>query len=97
MPVVSLGSGLWIWAHPEKSLLEPIFEVYHMPRIVRLSAFAVLSLALLPLGLSGCGQQPADGAHIQVDEVERKQAIDKMRAFMDTRKMPVPKVGRGLR
>jgi hypothetical protein len=68
-----------------------------MPRIVRLSAFAVWSLALFPLGLSGCGQQPADGAHVQIDEVERKQATDKMRAFMETRKMPMPKAGRGLR
>ena len=59
-----------------------------MPRIVRLSALAVWSMALLPLGLSGCDQRPADGSHIQINEDERKQAIDKMRDSMDTRKMP---------
>jgi hypothetical protein len=59
-----------------------------MPRIVRLSALAVWSMALLPLGLSGCDQRPADGTHIQVNEVERQQATDKMRASMRTAKMP---------
>jgi hypothetical protein len=59
-----------------------------MPRIVRLSALAVWSMALLPLGLSGCDQRPADGTHVQVNEVERKQAIDKMRGVMETRKTP---------
>ena len=68
-----------------------------MPRIVSLSTLAVWSMALVPLGLSGCGQQPADGSHVQVDEVERKQATDKMRAFMDTRKMPMPKAGQAVR
>jgi hypothetical protein len=43
-------------------------------------------MALLSLGLAGCGQRPADGSQIQVNEVERKQAIDKMRAVMETRK-----------
>jgi hypothetical protein len=65
-----------------------------MPRIVRLSALAVWSMALLPLGLSGCDQRPADGTQIQIDEVERKQATDKMRDAMKTRRMP--KAGRGL-
>jgi hypothetical protein len=59
-----------------------------MPRIFRLSALAVWSMALLPLGLSGCDQRPADGTHIQVNEDERKQAMEKMRSVMDTRKMP---------
>jgi hypothetical protein len=59
-----------------------------MLRIVRFSTLAVWSMALFPLGLSGCGQQPAGGTQIQVNEVERKQAIDKMRAVMETRKMP---------
>jgi hypothetical protein len=59
-----------------------------MPRIVRLPALAVCSMALLPLGLSGCDQRPADGTQIQINEVERKQAIDKMRDSMRTRKMP---------
>jgi hypothetical protein len=68
-----------------------------MPRIVRLSAFAVWSMSLIPFGLTGCGQQPADGAHVQIDEVERKQATDKMRAFMETRKMPMPKATQRLR
>jgi hypothetical protein len=68
-----------------------------MPRIVRLPAFAVWSIALLPLGFSGCDGPPADGAHVQVDEVERKQATDKMRAFMETRKMPIPKASQRLR
>jgi len=63
-----------------------------MPRIVRLSVLALCSTALLPLGLAGCDQRPTDGSHIQVDEVERKQAIDKMRAVMETRK--TPKAGR---
>jgi hypothetical protein len=61
-----------------------------MPRIVRLSAFTVCSLVLVPLGLTGCDQRPADGTHVQIDEVERKQAIDKMRAAMET---PRAKVG----
>jgi hypothetical protein len=51
-------------------------------------------MALLPLGLSGCDQRPADGTQIQINEVERKQAIEKMRNSMNTRKMP--KAGRGL-
>ena len=68
-----------------------------MPRIVRLSALSVWSVALLPLGLSGCDQRPEDGTQIQVDEVERKQATDKMRAFMDTPKMPMPKAGKAVR
>ncbi len=59
-----------------------------MPRIVSLSTLAVWSMALVPLGLTGCDQRPADGTQIQVNEVERKQAIDKMRAVMETRKMP---------
>jgi hypothetical protein len=71
------------------------FEVHDMLRIVRRSALAVWPMALLPLGLAGCGQQPADGAHVQVNEVERKQAIDKMRAVMETPKML--KGGRALR
>jgi hypothetical protein len=45
-------------------------------------------MALLPLGLSGCDQRPADGAHVQIDEDERKQAMEKMRSVMDARKMP---------
>jgi hypothetical protein len=45
-------------------------------------------MALLSLGLAGCDQRPADGAHIQINEVERKQAIDKMRGFMESRKTP---------
>jgi hypothetical protein len=45
-------------------------------------------MALFPLGLSGCDQRPADGTQIQVNEAERQQAIEKMRAVMDTRKMP---------
>jgi hypothetical protein len=68
-----------------------------MPRIVRLSALSVCSMALVCLGLSGCDQRPEDGTQIQVDEVERKQATDKMRAFMDTRKMPMPKAGKAVR
>ncbi len=59
-----------------------------MPRIFRLSALAVWSMALLPLGLSGCDQRPADGTQVQVNEDERKQAMEKMRSVMDTRKMP---------
>ena len=59
-----------------------------MPRIVRLSVLALCSTALLPLGLAGCDQRPADGTQVQVNEVERKQAIDKMRAVMETRKTP---------
>jgi hypothetical protein len=59
-----------------------------MPRIVRPSALAAWSMALVPLGLSGCDQRPEDGAHIQINEVERKQATDKMRDSMKTRKMP---------
>ena len=57
-----------------------------MPRIVRLSALAVWLIALLPLGLSGCDGRPADGTHVEINEVERKQAIDRMRAVMETRK-----------
>ena len=64
-----------------------MFEVHDMPRIVRLPVLALCSMALLPLGLAGCDQRPTDGSHIQVDEVERKQAIDKMRAVMETPKM----------
>ena len=63
-----------------------MFEAPDMPRMVRLSVLALCSLALLSLGLAGCDQSPADGSHIQVNEVERKQAIDKMRAVMETRK-----------
>ena len=59
-----------------------------MPRIVRLSALAVWSMALLPLGLSGCDGRPADGSQVQINEVERKQALDKMRGAMETRKTP---------
>ena len=59
-----------------------------MRRIVRLPALAVWSMALLPLGLSGCDQRPADGTHIQVNEDERKQAMEKMRSVMEARKMP---------
>ena len=59
-----------------------------MPRIVRLSALAVWSMALLSLGLSGCDQRPADGTQVQVNEDERKQAMEKMRGVMDTPKMP---------
>jgi hypothetical protein len=68
-----------------------------MPRIVRLSALSVWSMALVSLGLLGCDQRPEDGTQIQVDEVERKQATDKMRAFMDTPKMPMPKAGKAVR
>ncbi len=57
-----------------------------MPRILRLPALAVWSIALLPLGLSGCDQRPADGTQVQVNEDERKQAMEKMRSVMDTRK-----------
>jgi hypothetical protein len=67
---------------------EPIFKVHAMSRIVRLSALAVWSMALLPLGLAGCDQRPADGTHVQVDEDERKQAMEKMRSVMDSRQMP---------
>jgi hypothetical protein len=88
MPIVSLGLGTWNGAHREWSPREPIFKVHDMPRIVRLSALAVWSMALLPLGLSGCDQRPADGTQVQVNEIERKQAIDKMRGVMETRKMP---------
>jgi hypothetical protein len=63
-----------------------MIEVHDMPRNVRLSVLALCSMALLPLGLAGCDQRPADGSHIQVDEVERKQAIERMRAVMETRK-----------
>jgi hypothetical protein len=66
-----------------------------MTRIVRLSVLALCSMALLSLGLAGCDQRPADGTHVQVNEVERKQAIDKMRAVMEARK--TPKAGRPLR
>jgi hypothetical protein len=59
-----------------------------MPRIVRPSVLALCSMALLPLGLAGCDQGPADGSHVQVNEVERKQAIDKMRTVMETPKTP---------
>jgi hypothetical protein len=59
-----------------------------MPRIVRLSVLALCSMTLLPLGLTGCDQGPADGSHVQIDEVERKQATDKMRAVMDARRTP---------
>lgn len=65
-----------------------------MPRIVRLSVLAVCSMALLSLSLAGCGGQPTDGTHVQANEVERKQAIDKMRSVMDARKTFKP--GRGL-
>jgi hypothetical protein len=59
-----------------------------MRRTVRLSALAVWSIALLPLGLSGCDGRPATGTQIQVDEDERKQAMEKMRNFMNTKKTP---------
>ena len=88
MSIVSLCSGPWNGAHREWSPREPIFEVHDMPRIVRLSALAVWSMALLPLGLSGCDTRPADGSHVQINEDERKQAMEKMRSVMDTRKMP---------
>ena len=71
-------------SHPENRF----FEVHDMPRIVRLSTLAVWSMALFPLGLSGCDQRPADGTQIQVNEAERQQAIDKMRGFMESRKTP---------
>jgi len=45
-------------------------------------------MALLSPGLAGCDQQPADGTQVQVNEDERKQAIEKMRAVMDTPKTP---------
>lgn|GEM_PF-4658997 len=59
-----------------------------MPRIVRPSVLALCSMALLSPGLAGCDQQPADGTQVQVNEDERKQAIEKMRAVMDTPKTP---------
>jgi hypothetical protein len=59
-----------------------------MPRIVSLSTLAVWSMALVPLGLTGCDQRPADGTQVQIDEVERKKATDKMREVMDTNQMP---------
>ena len=69
-----------------------------MPRIFRLSALAVWSMGLLSLGLSGCDQRPANGTQVQVDEVARKEAIDKMRSVMDSPKGPMaarkmPKAG----
>ena len=59
-----------------------------MPRIVRLSVLALCLMALLPIGLAGCDQRPADGTQVQIDEVERKKATDKMREVMDTNQMP---------
>lgn len=59
-----------------------------MPRIVRPSALALWLMALLPLGLTGCDQRPADGTQVQVNEDERKQAIDRMRSVMEARKTP---------
>jgi hypothetical protein len=72
-----------------------------MTRIVRLSLLSVCSLALVSLALSGCDSRPADGTQVQVNEVERKAAIDKMRSFMETPKgamaaRKTTKAGRGL-
>jgi hypothetical protein len=72
-----------------------------MPRIVRLSVLTVCSIALVSLGLTGCDSRPADGTQVEVNEVERKAAIDKMRSFMETPKGPLAarkttKAGRGL-
>jgi hypothetical protein len=72
-----------------------------MLRIVRLSALAACSMALVSLGLAGCDSRPADGTQVQVDEVARKEAIDKMRSVMESPKGPMAarkasKAGRGL-
>ncbi|MDR3632935.1 MAG: hypothetical protein P4L84_03810 [Isosphaeraceae bacterium] len=63
-----------------------MFEVHDMPRLVRLSLLTLCSMTLLSLGLAGCDGRPADGTQIEINEVERKQAIDKMRAVMESRK-----------
>jgi hypothetical protein len=60
-----------------------------MTRIIRRSALAACSLALVSLGLAGCDSRPADGTQVQVDEVARKEAIDKMRSVMETPRGPV--------
>jgi hypothetical protein len=58
-------------------------------------------MALVSLGLGGCDSRPADGTQVQVDEVARKEATDKMRSFMETPKGPIAarktaKAGRAL-
>jgi hypothetical protein len=72
-----------------------------MTRIIRLSRLTVCSMALVSLCLTGCNSRPADGTQVQVDEVERKAALDKMRSAMETPKGPMAdrkatKVGQGL-
>jgi hypothetical protein len=72
-----------------------------MLRIARLSTLAVCLMALVALGLTGCDSRPADGTQVQVNEVERKAAIDKMRSVMETPRGPIAarktaKAGRGL-
>ena len=72
-----------------------------MTRIVRLSLLAVCSMALVSVGLTGCDSRPAEGTQVQVNEVARKEAIDKMRSVMETPKGPmaarkITKPGRGL-
>ena len=61
-----------------------------MARIVRLSALAVWSMALLPIGLSGCDQGPETATHVGVSEQDRKQAEDKQREFMQKQKGQKP-------
>jgi hypothetical protein len=60
-----------------------------MLRIVRLSVLPVCSMALVSLGLTGCDSRPADGTQVQVNEVARKEATDKMRSFMETPRGPM--------
>jgi hypothetical protein len=60
-----------------------------MRRIVRLSVLAVCAMALVSLGLTGCDSRPTDGSKVQVDEVERKAAADKMRSAMETPQGPM--------
>jgi hypothetical protein len=44
------------------------------------------SMALLPIGLTGCDQRPETGTLVQHDEQAHKQAEDKMRAFVEKQK-----------
>jgi hypothetical protein len=72
-----------------------------MLRIIRRSVLTVCSMALVSLCLTGCDSRPADGTQVQVNEVERKAAIDKMRSVMETPQGPIAarkttKAGRGL-
>ena len=73
-----------------------------MTRIIRLSVLAVCSMALVSLCLTGCDSRPADGTHVQVNEVAHKEATDRMRSAMETPKGPMAdrkttKAGRGVR